>query len=259
MIETGKDLAAGAKAAASYKTVYGLGCFGWPMTKANQDRAIGAYPYNAKADRTTALRAADADTFAFDCVGLIKALLWGWNGDPSKAYGGAVYTSNDVPDKNANQMIGLCRDVTNDFTGIQPGEVVWMTGHIGVYIGDGLAVECTPKWEDGDQITAVHNIGKVSGYNGRSWSRHGKLPWLRYDNTYMLQLTVLRLGTKAPAVKALQQLLIANGFSCGHWGADGSFGPATIQAVQDFQKKKGLSPDGIAGPKTMGALLGVQI
>ncbi len=258
MIETGKELAAAAKNAASHKTVYGLGCFGWPMNQSNQDRAIASYAYNAKPEREQALRSADSETFAFDCVGFIKALLWGWSGDSSKPYGGAVYVSNGVPDKNANQMIGLCRDVTNDFSHIQPGEAVWMTGHIGIYLGDGLAAECTPKWTDGVQITAVHNIGKKTGCNGRTWTRHGKLPWITYDNSYTLHLVTLRMGSKSPAVQALQQLLIAKGFSCGHWGADGEFGAATMQAVQNFQRSMDLSTDGIAGPKTMAALLGVQ-
>ena len=60
------------------------------------------------------------------------------------------------------------------------GEAVWMSGHIGIYIGDGLAVECTPKWENKVQITAVGNIGSKSGYNTRRWTKHGKLPYVDY-------------------------------------------------------------------------------
>ncbi|HEU5380702.1 MAG TPA: peptidoglycan-binding protein [Ktedonobacteraceae bacterium] len=36
--------------------------------------------------------------------------------------------------------------------------------------------------------------------------------------------------------------------------ADGQFGPMTANAVKDFQKKKGLTVDGIVGPKTWHAL-----
>lgn len=46
-----------------------------------------------------------------------------------------------------------------------------MPGHWGMYIGDGLAVECTPIWDNGAQITAVQNIGTKAGYTaaiGRS-------------------------------------------------------------------------------------------
>ena len=104
--------------------------------------------YNRQAARTAKINAASADTFGFDCVCLIKGVLWGWNGDKNKVYGGAVYKSNDVPDIGADSMIKVCKDVTTDFSKIEVGEAVWMEGHIGVYVGNGLAVECTPKWED---------------------------------------------------------------------------------------------------------------
>ena len=32
--------------------------------------------------------------YGFDCVNLIKGVLWGWSGDASKTYGGAAYKSN---------------------------------------------------------------------------------------------------------------------------------------------------------------------
>lgn len=47
-----------------------------------------------------------------------------------------------------------------------------------MYIGDGLAVECTPRWKNCVQITAC-NCDKP-GYNRRNWSKHGKLPYVKY-------------------------------------------------------------------------------
>ena len=61
--------------------------------------------------------------------------------------------------------------------------MVWTTGHIGVYIGNGLAVECSPRWANNVQITAVGNIGKKNGYNTRMWKKHGHLPYVTYDKT----------------------------------------------------------------------------
>ena len=78
-------------------------------------------------------------------------------------------------------MFELCSGKTEDFSKIEVGEAVWMQGHIGVYIGDGLAVECTPAWKNGVQVTAVANIGKKNGYNSQRWSRHGKLPYVTYE------------------------------------------------------------------------------
>lgn len=182
MIKTSYELAAAAESAAkNKKTLYILGCFGAPMNGSNKARYTKNLPFNAKSNRKAKIQAATADTFGFDCVCFIKGLLWGWTGDPSDTYGGAKYTSNGVPDISANQLIEVCKDVSKDFSKILPGEVVWIPGHVGLYIGNGLVVECTHRWKDGVQITAVHNIGTKAGYNGRHWTKHGKLPYVEYS------------------------------------------------------------------------------
>lgn len=178
-ITTGKELAAAAlNVANSYKTLYVMGCFGAPMTAANKKRYTKNNPYNTAADRTRMINAASADTFGFDCVCLIKGLLWGWSGDGSKTYGGAKYAVNGVPDIGADTMITKCSGVSTDFSKVEVGEAVWCKGHIGIYIGGGLAVECTPKWKNCVQVTAC-NCTK-SGYNRRNWTKHGKLPYVTY-------------------------------------------------------------------------------
>lgn len=168
--------------AKNYKTLYVMGCFGAPMTASNKVRYTQNHSYNKQAARTAMINAASADTFGFDCVCLIKAILWGWCGDESKAYGGASYATNGVPDIGADTMITKCSGVSSaGWANMLPGEAVWMSGHIGVYIGDGLAVECTPSWENKVQITAVGNIGSKAGYKTRTWTKHGKLPYIEYD------------------------------------------------------------------------------
>lgn len=168
--------------AEKYKTVYILGCIGSPMTPAmkTQHTVKTNYNFNKQADRVKKINSCTEDTFGFDCVCLIKGVLWGWSGNKSKTYGGAVYKSNNVPDIGADAMIKECSGVSTNFSKIEKGEVVWMKGHIGVYIGDGLCVECTPIWKDGVQITAVKNIGSKKGYNERTWTKHGKLPYITY-------------------------------------------------------------------------------
>ena len=181
MIKTNIELAKAAESVAkNQKTLYVLGCFGAPMNSSNKARWIKEQSFNAKSERKAKIQAASADTFGFDCGGLIKSLLWGWTGDASKQYGGAKYQNNGVPDIGANAMLNACEDISTDFSNIMPGEAVWISGHIGVYIGNGLAVECTHRWKDGVQITAVHNIGTKAGYNGRVWTKHGKLPFVEY-------------------------------------------------------------------------------
>lgn len=165
--------------AKNYKTLYIMGCFGAPMNSKNKTRYCSNHSYNKAAARTKMIQAATADTFGFDCVCLIKGVLWGWCGDKSRTYGGASYAVNGVPDINADQMIKVCSGVTTDFSTIEVGEAVWTTGHIGVYIGNGLAVECTPKWSNCVQITACNCV--KPGYNTRNWKKHGKLPYINYD------------------------------------------------------------------------------
>ena len=167
--------------AQNYKTLYVMGCFGAPMTAANKKRYTQNHSYNKQATRTKMINAASADTFGFDCVCLIKGLLWGWCGDKSKTYGGASYAVNGVPDIGADTMITKCKNVsTAGWANMEVGEALWVKGHIGVYIGNGLAVECTPAWKNQVQVTAVGNIGAKSGYNTRTWTKHGKLPYVTY-------------------------------------------------------------------------------
>ena len=62
----------------------------------------------------------------------------------------------------------------------------------------------------------------------------------------------LSRGQSGTQVKQLQQALKNAGFDPG--AVDGIFGAKTQNAVIRFQKAKGLTPDGLAGPKTLAAL-----
>ena len=218
-IKTAKELATAAEAVVkNYKTLYVMGCYGAPMTDKNKQRYINHHEYNRRTDPKKAIMAATADTFGFDCVCFIKALLCGWSGNKNATYGGAKYGSNGVPDIDADGMINVCTNVSKDFSNIQVGEVVWMKGHIGVYIGNGLAVECTPKWNNRLQITAVTNIGKKSGYNGRQWTSHGKLPYVTYE---------------APVKKTVEEL--AKEVIYGLWGVGSDRKKRLTDAGYDYR------------------------
>jgi hypothetical protein len=167
----------------NYKTVYMWGVFGSPVTSSIIASKANQYPSWYNANRQAQLRKlVGQGYFAFDCVNLIKGVLWGWNGDSSKNNGGATYASNMVQDINADTMITRCKDVSTDFSNIEVGEAVWMPGHIGVYVGNGKVIEATPSWGNKVQVTACGNIGPIPGLNTRRWVRHGKLPYIRYVN-----------------------------------------------------------------------------
>ena len=162
-----------------YKTLYVMGCFGAPLKdKKTKQRYIDAYKYNQSDKRMKLINNATPDTYGFDCVGLIKGVLWGWCGSDA-TYGGAKYKANGVPDIGADAMIKKCK-TSDDWSSILPGEAVWKKGHIGVYIGDGLVIESSPAFKDGVQITSIK---KRDGYNQRTWTLHGRLPYIEYNNT----------------------------------------------------------------------------
>ena len=64
----------------------------------------------------------------------------------------------------------------------------------------------------------------------------------------------LRKGMKGDDVKLLQDKLLSLGIDLGKWGADADFGSATDMAVRSFQKRNGLTVDGIVGPKSWATL-----
>lgn len=73
----------------------------------------------------------------------------------------------------------------------------------------------------------------------------------------MVEVKEIEKGAVGQEVKTAQVLLIHKfGLSCGTAGADGEFGGDTDKAVKEFQKKKGLDPDGVIGKNTWSALLG---
>lgn len=252
--------------AQNYKTLYTKGCFGAPLNASNKAR----YCNGISASRKAKIMAASDDTFGFDCVCLIKGILWGWRGDKTAVYGGASYASNGVPDIGTEEILQACSGVSKDFSVIKVGELVWMPGHVGVYIGEGLAVECTSLWQDKVQITACNCV--KAGYNSRNWVKHGKLPYIDYGdygkraNTSVpsettreeekkvnITVAVLKKGAKGETVKAMQALL--NIRNNARLDLDGSFGAKTDAAVREYQRSRNLEVDGSCGGKTWTALL----
>ena len=127
-------------------------------------------------------------------------------------------------------------------------------------------MECTYRWEDGVQITAVHNIGTKPGYNGRTWTRHGKLPWVAYaapeqtlkEGEFEMVMRVIDGKSKGDDVRAMQILLEANGCK-GEMNPAlyGSSGSKTVAAIEMFQRKVGLPVTRVCDEATWKKLLGV--
>ena len=108
-----------------------------------------------------------------DCIGLIKG--YGWLDTKSMAIG---YAANGMPDYGADQMYQACKNAgvqNEDYGPLStlpelPGLMLWKSGHAGVYIGGGYAIEAM-----GTRKGVVKT--KVSG---RGWQGWGKLPYIDY-------------------------------------------------------------------------------
>lgn len=253
-------IAAAKKIATEYKTAYGRGMCGQVISEKSVKEIAKYYPdwYKSHAD----LMASEYGVFGFDCVCLIKSILWGWKGDKNAQFGGAVYLSNGVPDVGTEGMFDLCTEKSKDFSKIKPGAYLHLQGHAGIYIGDGLAVECTlnkSRTRNGVIISAVGNIGTNAKYPSRTWDDWGLLPWVDYaddkpedEPKHYVKVTPCKRGDKGEAVKALQKKLcqlsakdeaeiLAHSYKNGDF--DGSFGAGMGETIRTLRELCRL-PDG---------------
>lgn len=227
---------------AGMKTLYIKGGFGQVLSESRKKKLIEQYDYNKK--RAAMINAASNDTFAFDCCGLVKSIIWQFKGDTSKVYGGAEYESNGMPDVGEKAILNMCTNLSDNMSNIEVGEFLYMSGHCGIYAGGGKVVESSPAWKNGVQITDLAQ---------RKWKTHGRLPQISYNQITPVKKPdaakpILRQGNKGTQVKLLQEDL--NFLYDANLALDGQFGPLTKQALIKFQKAEGLIKDGIYGPQS---------
>lgn len=107
-----------------------------------------------------------------DCVGLIKGYLWSETPVSTPRY-------NAQQDVSANGMRYTCAergsiDSMPDILGV----LVFMSGHVGVYIGGGEVIEARG-----------HEYGVVkTKLKERPWKWWGKCPWVEYDTTAVVKI-----------------------------------------------------------------------
>lgn len=101
-----------------------------------------------------------------DCVGIIKGYMWS-DGPDAKP----VYLANNFPDVSANGLLSICVE-HGDIKTIPEvvGVCVFMSGHVGVYVGGGYVIEARG-----------HAYGVVkTRLAARPWRQWGKIPILQY-------------------------------------------------------------------------------
>ena len=191
-----------------------------------------------------------------DCIGLIKGYLW--SDSPT-----SVPKYNSAQDVNAAGMYALCskKGTIGSFDKV-PGRLLFRGAtaekivHVGVYASDGLVYEAKG-----------HAYGVVkSTYKASDWTHWGQCPWITCDTGDSTKSTETgtvakivgntKKGMTGVQVKGLQTMLNGYGFNCG--SVDGVFGAKTQAAVLEFQRRNGLTVDGIVGPKTWNKLTGLS-
>lgn len=140
------------------------------------------------------------------------------------------------------------------FAGHEPG-----TGHTGI-------VERVAP--DGTFFTIEGNTDERGGRTGgRVMRKHRPMSALGSSGGFVMpayeevlvssaparQRPIIRLGSKGPDVAHLQNRLNQVGYQPQLVG-DGDFGPRTRTAVLWFQRSRGLTADGVVGPKTWAAI-----
>ena len=102
-----------------------------------------------------------------DCVGLIKGYLWSDSATATPKY-------NSSQDVSANGMRNACKEKGDIGTMPDvPGVLVFMNGHVGVYIGGGYVIEARG-----------HEYGVVkTALKSRPWKWWGKCPWIDYSDS----------------------------------------------------------------------------
>lgn len=114
-----------------------------------------------------------------DCIGLVKGYLWSDTPTSKPVY-------NLTPDVSADNMRSACKDKGDISTMPDiPGVLVFMSHHVGVYIGNGEVIEARG-----------HEYGVVkTKLRGRGWKWWGKCPWIDYSGSASGKVIKIKDGT----------------------------------------------------------------
>lgn len=163
---TAKGLVEYCKQALNWNTVYMWGGLMKTVTQSFIDYKKKQYPAYYNDSRVALLKSKIGNYYGCDCVGLIKSYLFGGINSPK-------YKAKQ--DTNTRGMFSISK--TKGTIGTLPeqqGLILYMKGHVGVYIGNGECIECTlGKYGDGVVKTKVV---------GRGWTHWLQLPWLDYND-----------------------------------------------------------------------------
>ena len=153
-------------------TYYMYGAIMRSLTTAYIDDRAAAYPSHYTPERVKYLKSKVGTGYGCDCVALIKSYYWGGVGSP-KYRGSTDVSANGM--KQRATVWGYMNNLPE-----RPGVLVWMDGHIGVYIGNGDVIECTSNKAFGDGVCKT----KLTQRNWQAWL---ECPYITYEKAVMSQ------------------------------------------------------------------------
>jgi hypothetical protein len=146
--------------------------------------------------------------------------------------------SYDAAQQPNSQSINAARDVLKNEHWVVPQDIYYFNSN-------------KAPGENWGGHTYFTQIGGHCFYRESMGRRHkgGEAPPALFDRKYKWP----QYGCEpAKRVARVQHMLRALGYKVGQ---DGYFGKSTEEALMDFQNKKGLKADGVAGPTTIKALI----
>lgn len=213
---------------------------------------------------------------AGDCVGLIKGYYW-LDEDSNQVY----YLYKNLPDVSADGMLANAKKMNGQTAAYNenktwgklstipdiPGVLVWRSGHIGVYIGNGKVIESRGV----DYGVVETNL------NERGWVNWCLCPYIEYVDS-LIPISPLegkevnmKRGFKGFQVYCYQSILKKLGADVGAFndlyakdpngvsfktGCDGDFGSRTVSATNELQRRLGepVTADGEVTDRFIGKL-----
>jgi len=194
------------------------------------------------------------------------AYVWGGASPGAVDCSGLIYSYVEGGERTTEAMLNASPEsgyVSNGVPDI-PGLGLWQPGHVGVYVGDGMAVDArdeisnvcyqsvaTKSWVMWFKVSGV-SYGTVSSVTNDNQDDE-EIISSDTNNSDTYELEYLSQGASGSDVQALQERLK----ELGYFEEDTTqyFGPVTEAALTAFQIDAGLTPDGVYNDATKSVLM----
>lgn len=212
----------------------------------------------------------DSDgTRQFDCCGLFKCFMWHDYHTKNASYYGK--TQKDL---SCEGLLAEAKEKGPISTIPEiPGVLVYMKGHMGIYVGNGKVIESTVAKFDGKKgrIYKTYFKGEGKGCDGKraTWTKWFKSPNLTYENevkpepiktssssdNFLGSRGYIKLGDRGSNVEKIANFMYKTFPAYTSKAALGNYyGPNIQKSIKEFQTRTGLEPDGCVGPLTLAML-----